>query len=113
MRPNAQTARALLAFLPAIPTVLALVGTLVLFSLFLLVQGQPVLDAVGLIFKGAFGSSFAWQSTLLRASPLMLTALCVALPAQVGLVVIGGEGALALGGMCAAIVPQIDRKSVV
>src|SRR5260370_12283193 len=107
MRPNAQTARVLLALLPAIPTVLALVGTLVLFSLFLLVQGQPVLDAVGLIFQGAFGSSFAWQSTLLRASPLMLTALCVALPAQVGLIVIGGEGALALGGMCAAIVPQM------
>lgn len=107
MRPHAQTARVLLALLPAIPTVLALVGTLVLFSLFLLVQGQPVLDAVGLIFQGAFGSSFAWQSTLLRASPLMLTALCVALPAQVGLIVIGGEGALALGGMCAAIVPQM------
>jgi simple sugar transport system permease protein len=43
---------------------------------------------------------------LLRASPLMLTALCVALPAQVGLVVIGGEGALALGGLAAAVVPQ-------
>ena len=57
MRPNAPTARALLALLPAIPTVLALAGTLVLFSLFLLVQGQPVLDAVGLIFQGAFGSS--------------------------------------------------------
>jgi hypothetical protein len=78
MRPNASTARVLLAVLPAIPTVLALAGTLVLFSLFLLVQGQPVLDAVGLIVEGAFGSSFAWQSTLLRASPLMLTALCVA-----------------------------------
>src|ERR1700734_3060316 len=107
MRPHAQTARVLLALLPAIPTVLALAGTLVLFSLFLLVQGHPVLDAVGLIFQGAFGSSFAWQSTLLRASPLMLTALCVALPAQVGLVVIGGEGALALGGLAAAMVPQL------
>ncbi len=107
MRPNASTARVLLAALPSIPTVLALAGTLVLFSLFLLVQGQPVLDAIGLIVQGAFGSSFAWQSTLLRASPLMLTALCVALPAQVGLIVIGGEGALALGGMCAAMVPQM------
>jgi ABC-type uncharacterized transport system permease subunit len=107
MRPNVPAARAMLRLLPAIPTVLALVGTLLLFSLFLLVQGQPALDAIGLIFEGAFGSSFAWQSTLLRASPLMLTALCVALPAQVGLIVIGGEGALALGGMCAAIVPQM------
>jgi simple sugar transport system permease protein len=107
MRPNAPAARVILSLLPALPTALAVVGTLLLFSLFLLVQGQPALDAIGLIFEGAFGSSFAWQSTLLRAAPLMLTALCVALPAQVGLIVIGGEGALALGGMCAAIVPQI------
>jgi ABC-type uncharacterized transport system permease subunit len=97
-------ARLILAALPALPTLCALVGTLLLFSLFLLVQGQPVPDAIGYIFEGAFGSSFAWQSTLLRASPLMLTALCVALPAQVGLIVIGGEGALALGGLAAAVV---------
>jgi ABC-type uncharacterized transport system permease subunit len=97
MRPNASSARLMLGALPALPTVCALVGTLLLFWLFLLLQGAPALDAIGLIFQGAFGSSFAWQSTLLRASPLMLTALCVALPAQVGLIVIGGEGALALG----------------
>ncbi|WP_176057100.1 ABC transporter permease [Paraburkholderia sp. BCC1876] len=105
--PNPFAARALLSLLPALPTVLAVLGTLLLFSLFLLVQGQPAPDAIGLIFEGAFGSSFAWQSTLLRAAPLMLTALCVALPAQVGLIVIGGEGALALGGLGAAIVPQL------
>jgi simple sugar transport system permease protein len=107
MRPNATAARVMLSLLPALPTALAVCGTLLLFSLFLLAQGQPALDAIALIFQGAFGSSFAWQSTLLRAAPLMLTALCVALPAQVGLIVIGGEGALALGGMCAAVVPQI------
>ncbi|WP_250536879.1 ABC transporter permease [Caballeronia sp. AZ10_KS36] len=90
--------------LPALPTLCALVGTLALFSLFLIVQGQPAYDALVLIGQGAFGSSFAWQSTLLRAAPLMLTALCVALPAQVGLIVIGGEGALALGGLAAAVV---------
>ncbi|MGH8778087.1 ABC transporter permease [Paraburkholderia sp.] len=107
MRAGAPAARVLLSLLPALPTVLALLGTLLLFSLFLLVQGQPVPDAIGLIFEGAFGSSFAWQNTLLRASPLMLTALCVALPAQAGLIVIGGEGALALGGLAAAVVPSV------
>ncbi|HTR08531.1 MAG TPA: ABC transporter permease [Paraburkholderia sp.] len=102
----AGVARLLLAVLPALPTVCAIVATLVLFGAFLLAQGQPAADALGLIAKGAFGSSFAWQNTLLRAAPLMLTALCVALPAQVGLIVIGGEGALALGGLAAAVVPQ-------
>ncbi len=39
----------------------------------------------------------------MKASPLLLTALCVALPAQLGLVVIGGEGAVVLGGLAAAV----------
>lgn len=33
---------------------------------------------------------------------LLLAALCVALPARLGLVVIGGEGAIVLGGVAAA-----------
>jgi general nucleoside transport system permease protein len=102
----AGVARLLIALLPAVPTLCAVVATLLLFGAFLFVQGQPAADALGLIAEGAFGSSFAWQNTLLRAAPLMLTALCVALPAQVGLIVIGGEGALAIGGLAAAVVPQ-------
>jgi simple sugar transport system permease protein len=39
-----------------------------------------------------------------RAAPLILTALCTALPARLGLVIIGNEGALVLGGVAAAAV---------
>jgi simple sugar transport system permease protein len=39
---------------------------------------------------------------LLRAAPLLLTGLCTALPARLGLIVIGGEGALVVGGLAAA-----------
>lgn len=92
---------------PAVPTLCALAGTLLLFVLFLLVQGKPAGEACLLIFQGAFGTTFAWQNTLQRAAPLLLTALCVALPARVGLIVIGGEGALALGGLAAAVMPQL------
>lgn len=91
--------------LPALPTLCALGGALLMFVLFLFVQGKPALEACKLIYVGAFGSGFAWQNTLQRAAPLMLTALCVALPARAGLIVIGGEGALALGGLAAALVP--------
>lgn len=107
MRSNFLLPRLALGALPALPTLCALIGTLALFSLFLLAQGQPANDALVLIAQGAFGSSFAWQSTLLRAAPLMLTALCVAMPAQVGLIVIGGEGALALGGLASAVVATL------
>jgi simple sugar transport system permease protein len=53
------------------------------------------------MYMGAFGTKFSWQNTLTRAAPLMLTALCTALPARLGLVVIGGEGALVWGGLAA------------
>ena len=36
----------------------------------------------------------AFQNTLTKAAPLILTALCTALPARFGLIIIGGEGAL-------------------
>ena len=55
------------------------------------------------MYRGAFGSAFSWQNTLARAAPLMLTALCAALPARLGLMVIGNEGALVLGGLAAAV----------
>ena len=56
------------------------------------------LDLLLLMYQGAFGTWFSWQNTLTRAAPLILTALCTALPARLGLVIIGGEGALVLGG---------------
>ena len=62
-----------------------------------------------LLFKGAFGDWYSWQNTLQRAAPLMLTALCVAIPARAGLVVIGGEGALVLGGLACAGLAQACR----
>jgi simple sugar transport system permease protein len=54
------------------------------------------------MYQGAFGSWFSWQNTLTRAAPLILTALCTALPARLGLVIIGNEGALVVGGVAAA-----------
>ena len=53
------------------------------------------------MYQGAFGTWFSWQNTLTRAAPLILTALCTALPAQLGMVIIGGEGALLMGALAA------------
>ena len=86
---------------------LAMAGALLLFGLFILAAGKSPLQAWLLLFKGAFGDWFSWQNTLQRAAPLMLTALCVAVPARAGLVVIGGEGALVLGGLACAGLPYL------
>ena len=83
----------------------ALAGALLLFGAFVWFGGKSPLDAWALLFKGAFGDWFSWQNSLQRAAPLMLTALCVAIPARAGLIVIGGEGALVLGGLACAALP--------
>ncbi|MET7244039.1 ABC transporter permease [Methylobacterium sp. EM32] len=86
----------------AIPLGAVLAG-LALFSLFLLALGKSPSALVDLVWRGGFGSAFALQNSLQRAAPLLFAALCVALPARLGLVVIGGEGAIVLGGLAAAI----------
>ena len=85
--------------------ILALAGALLAFGLFVWFDGHDPVQVWALLFKGAFGDAFSWQNTLTRAAPLMLTALAVALPARAGLTVIGGEGALVLGGLAAAALP--------
>jgi ABC-type uncharacterized transport system permease subunit len=87
--------------------VMAMAGALLLFGVFIWAGGKDPVEAWALLFKGAFGDWFSWQNSLQRAAPLMLTALCVAIPARAGLVVIGGEGALVLGGLACAAVPYV------
>ncbi|ARO55503.1 putative permease component of sugar ABC transporter [Methylorubrum extorquens] len=89
----------------AIPVGAVIAGFL-LFSLFLLALGKSPLAFLDLVWRGGFGSPFALQNSLQRAAPLLLAALCVALPARLGLVVIGGEGAIVLGGVAAAAAAQ-------
>ena len=86
--------------------VFAIGAALLVFGLLVAFAGIHPLDVWLLLFKGAFGDWFSWQNTLQRAAPLMLTALCVAIPARAGLVIIGGEGALVLGGLACAVLPR-------
>ena len=81
----------------------ALLVAMLVFGLFLACDGLNPLDVYAEMFRGAFGTWFSFQNTLQRSAPLMLTALCTALPAQLGLVIIGGEGALVVGGVAAAV----------
>ena len=81
----------------------AVAAAFALFGLFLLANGLDPLEVYAVLWLGGFGTSFSLQATLTQAAPLMLTALCVAIPARAGLLVIGGEGALVAGGVCAVL----------
>lgn len=82
----------------------ALVASAILFSIFLVVLGKSPATFFSLIWTGGFGSSFSIQNTLQRSAPLILTGLAFAIPARIGLTLIGAEGALVLGGFTAAAV---------
>jgi simple sugar transport system permease protein len=86
-----------------VPT-LAVLVSVALFGGFVGLAGANPLEVYEQMYRGAFGTWFSLQNSLQRAAPLMLTGLCTALPARLGLVVIGGEGALYVGGVAAAAV---------
>ena len=79
----------------------ALLVAAALFAVFLLGIGKSPADFVAYVWRGGFGTAFSFQNTLQRSAPLILTALAVAIPARIGLIMIGGEGALVLGGFAA------------
>ena len=79
----------------------ALIAGLLAFAVFLMLIDRDPVQFYQLVYQAAFGTAFSWENTLSQAAPLLLAALCVALPAQLGLIVIGGEGAIALGGLAA------------
>ena len=84
-------------------SVIALFISLILFGLFVLCSGVNPFDVYQGMAFGAFGNAFNWRITLLRSAPLMLTALCVVFPARLGMIIIGGEGCVVLGGLMAVV----------
>ena len=82
----------------------ALLFTLVLFGIFIWIYGVDPFSLYHTLYIGAFARQISIETTLTQAAPLMLTALCTAIPARAGLLVIGGEGALVIGGVATVLV---------
>ena len=65
------------------------------------------MDALYALWNGAFGSPFAFLSaTLVRATPLVLVGLAVALAFRAGVLNIGAEGQLIVGAIAATAITQ-------
>ncbi len=77
--------------------------TLALFGVYVAAIGHNPLDVYYVLWLGSFARQISIESTLTNAAPLMLTALCTAIPARAGLLVIGGEGALVVGGVATVL----------
>jgi general nucleoside transport system permease protein len=72
-----------------------------LFAVVLLIAGKDPLRAYGDTAVLTFGSRYGLSELLVRMTPLLLTAVAVALPTRLGLINVGGEGQLHMGAWLA------------
>ena len=89
----------------AVPVLAALaIAALALWAL-LAVGGHDPARALGALWRGSFGTGYALLSTtLVRATPLILAGLAVALAFRAGILNIGAEGQLLAGAAAAAAI---------
>lgn len=77
----------------------ALFLSLALSAIMLALQNKPPVAAIALLFKGAFGSLWAIQDCLIKAVPIFLCSLGVAIAFRLQIWNIGAEGQFALGAI--------------
>jgi simple sugar transport system permease protein len=85
----------------ALRWIVGLGAAVVLFGLLMAFKGANPFDAYQSMWN-TVRTELSLQTVLVRGTPLILAALAVAVPARAGLVNVGGEGQLVLGGIGAA-----------
>lgn len=81
--------------------VVAIAGALVIFGVLMWTKGANPITAYQSMLESITRDT-ALSGILVKAIPLVLAALAVAIPARAGLVNVGGEGQLVIGGVAAA-----------
>jgi simple sugar transport system permease protein len=81
--------------------VVLLALALAVFALVLLAFGKNPLRAYVDILSSTLGSAYGISETLVTMTPLVLTALAVAVPSRIWLINVGGEGQLVMGALFA------------
>ena len=84
--------------------ILAIVFALLVGALLITAMGLDVTQAYPALLEGACGSKNAIGETIVKTTPLIFTALSYALAKRCGLVNLGAEGQIYVGGLCSAIV---------
>lgn len=79
----------------------AYLASLVLFGIVVALKGANPFGVYGALFHGSIVSDGSIDQVVLRAIPIVLAALAVAVPARAGLVNVGGEGQLIIGAVVA------------
>jgi len=89
--------------MPALRGVLAALAAILLLALSGAAFGHSPRELLSILFSGSVGSAFAFQNTLLKSVPLLLTGLSVVLAFRAGVWNIGGEGQFIVGALAALL----------
>ena len=111
VEPSRTTARAKRIGIGLGRVALAVLGTLVVFGIVVWIKGANPFDTYEALFNSIFNDPNAPTEIALRATPLVLAGLAVAVPARAGLVNVGGEGQLLIGGVVGAGVARMIGPS--
>lgn len=82
----------------------AVLFSLVLGMVFVLLAGANPIEAYAALLRGAFADVFGLATTIVKTTPLLFAGLGVAVALRAGLINIGAEGQIYLGGLAAAVV---------
>ncbi len=85
----------------ALISTLGYVASLAIFGVLVAVKGAEPISVYHTIIASTLLNGDALQQTALRAIPIGLAALAVAVPARAGLINVGGEGQLIMGAVAA------------
>ncbi|MFC3393756.1 ABC transporter permease [Brenneria rubrifaciens] len=94
----------LLRWLHSLRMVWAVFASFALGSLLILATGHNPFEAYAALFRGAFFDYYGLADTLIKMCPMLLTGLAVIIPMRCGLLNVGGEGQIYIGGLAAAAV---------
>jgi simple sugar transport system permease protein len=83
--------------------VLAVLAALLFGAVMLLLLGANPFEAYFEMFKGAFGSGDALIATTLKATPLLFVGVGIVIAFRAGVINIGAEGQMVLGGLFATM----------
>lgn len=86
-----------------IPLGAGLVALLIGAVILLLLGANPI-DAYASMVSGSFGSINAFADTLVKAGPLLFVGIGTCIAYRCGVINIGGEGQIVMGGICATLV---------
>lgn len=88
--------------------VISILAALIIGAFIIRGCGYDFVEAYRALYQGSFADSTHIYETLVRATPLIFTAISYSIASKCGIINLGAEGQLYIGALCATIVGTAD-----